>query len=118
MLCSALLTGTLAAKLKAHAQLSARDAYRTKILFDTNQRLQDVYKRQHYTLTVRENLCMGESFSDDALRQALERVGLAQKVASMPRGLDTRLESCPSRTWISPAASGSGCCLLYTSRCV
>ena len=40
MLCSALLTGTLAAKLKAHAQLSARDAYRTKILFDTNQRLQ------------------------------------------------------------------------------
>lgn len=40
MLGAALLTGTLAAKLKAHAQLSARDAYRTKILFDTNQQLQ------------------------------------------------------------------------------
>ena len=40
MLGIALLTGTLAAKLKAHAQLSARDAYRTKILFDTNQLLQ------------------------------------------------------------------------------
>ncbi len=40
MLGIALLTGTLAAKLKAHAQLSARDAYRTKILFDTNQQLQ------------------------------------------------------------------------------
>ena len=49
---------------------------------------QDSY---HYTLTVRENLCMGETFSDDALRQALERVGLAQKVASMPQGLDTPL---------------------------
>lgn len=40
MLASALLTGTLAAKLKAYAQLSARDAYRTRILFDTNQQLQ------------------------------------------------------------------------------
>ena len=40
MLGVALLTGTLAAKLKAYAQLSARDAYRTKILFDTNQQLQ------------------------------------------------------------------------------
>lgn len=32
MFTAALLTGTLAAKLKAHAQLSARDAYRTKLL--------------------------------------------------------------------------------------
>lgn len=50
MLGAALLTGTLAAKLKAYAQLSARDAYRTKILFDTNSQLQkaetpeDVYQ--------------------------------------------------------------------------
>ena len=40
MLAAALLTGTLAAKLKAHAQLSARDAYRTKLLFDMNRQLQ------------------------------------------------------------------------------
>ena len=40
MLGIALLTGTLAAKLKAHARLSARDAYRTKLLFDMNQQLQ------------------------------------------------------------------------------
>lgn len=40
MLAAALLTGTLAAKLKAHARLSARDAYRTKLLFDMNQQLQ------------------------------------------------------------------------------
>ena len=40
MFTAALLTGTLAAKLKAHAQLSARDAYRTKLLFDMNRQLQ------------------------------------------------------------------------------
>lgn len=40
MLGAALLVGTLAAKLKAHAELSARDAYRTKTLFDANQQLQ------------------------------------------------------------------------------
>lgn len=40
MFAVALLTGTLAAKLKAHAQLSARDAYRTKLLFDMNRQLQ------------------------------------------------------------------------------
>ena len=40
MFASALLTCTLATKLKAHAQLSARDAYRTKLLFDINRQLQ------------------------------------------------------------------------------
>ena len=40
MFAAALLTGTLAAKLKAHAQMSARDAYRTKLLFDMNRQLQ------------------------------------------------------------------------------
>ena len=40
MFTAALLTSTLAAKLKAHAQLSARDAYRAKLLFDMNRQLQ------------------------------------------------------------------------------
>ena len=40
MLGASVLTGTLAAKLKAHAEISARDAYRTKTLFDANQQLQ------------------------------------------------------------------------------
>ncbi len=40
MLGASILAGTLAAKLKAHAELSARDAYRTKTLFDANQQLQ------------------------------------------------------------------------------
>ena len=40
MFTAALLTSTLAAKLKAHAQLSALDAYRAKLLFDMNRQLQ------------------------------------------------------------------------------
>ena len=40
MFLAALIMGSLAAKLKSHARESAQVAYRTKILFDTNQLLQ------------------------------------------------------------------------------
>ncbi|MGN0707793.1 MAG: DUF4118 domain-containing protein [Faecalibacterium sp.] len=40
MLVSAMITCTLTARLKAHATLSARAAFRTKVLFETNQQLQ------------------------------------------------------------------------------
>ena len=40
MLISSVLTGTLAAKLKNHARLSAQLAFRAQILFDTDQMLQ------------------------------------------------------------------------------
>ncbi len=40
MLSVALITGTLANKLKDHAKQSAQSAFRTKVLFDTNQLLQ------------------------------------------------------------------------------
>ena len=40
MLLASIITGTLAAKLKDHAKLSAQAAFRTKVLFDTNQLLQ------------------------------------------------------------------------------
>lgn len=40
MLTAAILTGTLADRLKRTAKQSARSAYRTKLLFDTNQLLQ------------------------------------------------------------------------------
>lgn len=40
MFLAALITGSLAAKLKNHAKQSAQSAYRTKVLFDTNQLLQ------------------------------------------------------------------------------
>lgn len=39
MLTAALITGTLANKLKNHAKQSAQSAFRTKVLFDTNQLL-------------------------------------------------------------------------------
>ena len=42
MLISSVLTGTLAAKLKEHARMSAQQAFRTQILFDTNRLLQQV----------------------------------------------------------------------------
>lgn len=40
MLGISILTGTLASKLKENAKLSARDAFRTKIIFNTSQLLQ------------------------------------------------------------------------------
>ena len=40
MLISSVLTGALAAKLKAHAKISAQLAFRTQILFDTDRQLQ------------------------------------------------------------------------------
>lgn len=40
MLIASLITGTLANKLKDHAKQSAQAAFRTKVLFDTNQLLQ------------------------------------------------------------------------------
>ena len=40
MLISSVLTGTLAAKLKTHAKISAQLAFRTQILFDTDRLLQ------------------------------------------------------------------------------
>lgn len=46
MLISSVLTGTLAAKLKEHARLSAQQAFRTQILFDTNRLLQQVKNRR------------------------------------------------------------------------
>lgn len=40
MFMSAFLTGSLAIRLKSHAKQSAQSAFRTKVLFDTNQLLQ------------------------------------------------------------------------------
>ena len=40
MLVASVLTGTLASKLKDHARLSARSAFRTQVLFDTDRLLQ------------------------------------------------------------------------------
>ena len=44
MLISSLITGTLANRLKMNARQSAREAFRAKVLFDTNQLLQKAEK--------------------------------------------------------------------------
>ena len=46
MLTSALITGTLANKLKSNSRQAAREAFRTKVLFDTNQLLQSAESAQ------------------------------------------------------------------------
>ena len=40
MMTVSIMTGTLASKLKLHAKMSARNAFRTKVMLDTNQLLQ------------------------------------------------------------------------------
>ena len=51
MLAASIITSTLAAKLKAQAKLSAGDAFRTKLLFDTNRILQGA-KDEEEILTI------------------------------------------------------------------
>lgn len=46
MFIAAFLTGSLAVRLKNQAKQSARSAYRTKILFDTNQLLEQVKEKE------------------------------------------------------------------------
>lgn len=46
MLLAAFLTGSLAVRLKSHAKQAAQSAYSTKLLFDTNQLLQQAAGRQ------------------------------------------------------------------------
>ena len=59
MLTSALITGTLANKLKSNSRQAAREAFRAKVLFDTNQLLQSAESAQdviritaHQTITL------------------------------------------------------------------
>ena len=58
MLISSVLTGTLAAKLKEHARLSAQQAFCTQILFDTNRLLQQVKDRRDILCVPVNNWCV------------------------------------------------------------
>lgn len=51
MFIAAFLTGSLATRLKNHAKAAAQAAYRTKILFDTNQLLQQAPDKQGIVTT-------------------------------------------------------------------
>lgn len=50
------LTGTLAVRLKNHAKSLAQSAFRTKVLFDTNQILQKVTKKDEIISTTAQQL--------------------------------------------------------------
>lgn len=52
MFISAFITGTLAVKIKQHAKMSTQTAYRTKILLDTNQMLQQSNGEREMIITV------------------------------------------------------------------
>ena len=56
MLLAALITGTLASQLKNHAQEAAQTAYRTRVLFDTNQQLSQAGDRQRILCVTAEQL--------------------------------------------------------------
>ncbi|MCI6375629.1 MAG: sensor histidine kinase KdpD [Clostridiales bacterium] len=56
MLLAALMTGSLAARLKHHAQESAQTAYRTRVLFETNQQLSQASGRDAILAATAEQL--------------------------------------------------------------
>lgn len=56
MLAASLITGTLAGKLKNHARQSAQAAFRTQVLFDTNQLLHKVSDENDIIRTVASQL--------------------------------------------------------------
>lgn len=56
MFLSAFITGSLAVRLKNQAKQSARAAYRTKVLFDTNQLLEQVRDRNEIITVTAEQL--------------------------------------------------------------
>ncbi len=61
MLISSLITGTLAARLKSNARHSAHEAFRARVLFDTNQLLQKAETADEViTITARQvNMLLG-----------------------------------------------------------
>lgn len=108
MLGASILAGTLAAKLKAHAELSARDAYRTKTLFDANQQLQkaetpaDIYRT---TATQIQRLVQRDILIYPAMQldePADQKAGTA----------DSASDSSPAPVSAStlPSAAASSCC--------
>lgn len=108
MLGASILAGTLAAKLKAHAELSARDAYRTKTLFDANQQLQkaetpaDIYRT---TATQIQRLVQRDILIYPAMQldePADQKAGTADSAsASSPT---------PVSASTLPSAAASSCC--------
>lgn len=120
MLGASILAGTLAAKLKAHAELSARDAYRTKTLFDANQQLQkaetpaDIYRTtatQIQRLVQRDILIYPATQLDEPADQETGTADSAAASSPAPASASTRpsagtSDSC-RKGYLYPADGGA-----------
>lgn len=121
MFLASLLTGSLASKLKSHAKRSAQVAWRTKLLFETNQTLQKartqeeilsvtakqllkmfqrdiiVYRIQQEKLTASEIFLMDDTASTDRYTSEKEREVAQWVVTNNKRagaGTETFSDSC------------------------
>lgn len=76
MFFASLLTGSLAAKLKSHAKRSVQVAWRTKLLFETNQNLQKAGSRQEIVSITAKQLV--KIFQRDIVAYRVEQSRLGQ----------------------------------------
>ena len=90
MFLASLITGSLASKLKTHAKRSAQVAWRTKLLFETNQNLQKA-QTQEDIISVTANQLL-KIFQRDIIaypieeeRPAMPKIFLADSTASPAR---------------------------------
>ena len=84
MLLAALMTGTLASQLKNHAREAAQTAYRTRVLFDTNQQLsQAADGRDILALTAQQLIKL---FKRDVVMYPVQAGELGEGVAYPARG--------------------------------
>ena len=93
MFLAAFITGTLAGKLKLHAKQSAQAAYRKKVLFDTNQMLQQAEGRDDIIRATASQLT--KLLGRDVIMYLAEKDGLGEPRV-FPCGEEMPDESCTS----------------------
>ena len=91
MLLAAIITGTLAAQLKAHAEVSSRQAFRIQVLFDTNRLLQRKRDEKDILRTTCEQLTKLFAWSIVAYLVEDDRLSEGMVYAGGERGKDIRL---------------------------
>ena len=91
MLLAAIITGTLAAQLKAHAEVSSRQAFRIQVLFDTNRLLQRKRDEKDILRTTCEQLTKLFDCSIVAYLVEDDRLSEGMVYAGGERGKDIRL---------------------------
>lgn len=89
MFIAAFLTGTLAAKLKRNARISSQAAFRIKILFDTNQLLQQAQSNEEILTAAAHQLL--RLLKKDILLYPVEKEQLAQPLF-FPSGGDSGIQ--------------------------